>query len=131
MTDDERSWRHPSAQAAHRLSRALERHGITGEVHEGRGLALVSVWVDLVAWTDGSCFWWSGAVTAGNRRSYSYSPADDPVTTARRVAERYAQLRRQSEADRGREPAHQEAAPREVWPQGDRPHEDRPAEGRA
>ncbi|MEU9883920.1 hypothetical protein [Sphaerisporangium sp. NPDC051011] len=126
MAADERSWRHPSAQAAHRLSHALERHGITGEVHEGRGLALVSVWVDLVAWTDGSCFWWSRAVMAGNRRTYSYSPADDPVTTARRVAERYGQLRRQSEAARRQEIRPREAGPREAWPE-----EDRPAEGRA
>ncbi|GII62365.1 hypothetical protein Skr01_24500 [Sphaerisporangium krabiense] len=94
MTADERSRRHPAALAAHRLSHALERHGINGQVHEGRGLALVSVWTDLVAWTDGSCFWWSGAVSDSNRRTYSYSPADDPVTTARRVAERYAELRR-------------------------------------
>ncbi|WP_214416538.1 hypothetical protein [Sphaerisporangium fuscum] len=87
--------RHPAARAAHRLRRALEWHGITSEVHEGRGIALVSVCVDLVAWTDGSCyFWWSGTVSGSTgRRTYNYSPAGDPVTAARRVAGRYMELR--------------------------------------
>ncbi|MDH2424038.1 hypothetical protein [Sphaerisporangium sp. TRM90804] len=97
MVAHERFRRHPAARAAHRLSRELEEHGITGEVHEGRGLALVSVCVDLVAWTDGSSFfWWSGEVSAATRRrTYSYTPADDPVTAARRVLDRYEQLRRE------------------------------------
>ncbi|MFC4535584.1 hypothetical protein [Sphaerisporangium dianthi] len=86
---------HPATRAAHRLRRALEWHGITAEVHEGRGLALASVCVDLVAWTDGACyFWWSGEVSeTTGRRTYAYSPADDPVTAARRVAERHRDLR--------------------------------------
>ncbi|MBB6473093.1 hypothetical protein [Sphaerisporangium rubeum] len=37
------------------------------------------------------------------RRTYSYGPADDPVTTARRVAGRYAQLRERSTNDGGAE----------------------------
>lgn len=95
MFADERARRDPAARAAHRLSMALERHGITTEVHEGSGLALVSVWLDLVAWTDGSCyFWWAGGVSeTTRRRTYSYGPADDPVTTASRVAGRYMELR--------------------------------------
>ncbi|MFC4585442.1 hypothetical protein [Sphaerisporangium corydalis] len=94
MVADERVYRHPAARAAHRLSRTLEHHGIPTQVHEGRGLALVSVWLDLVAWTDGACFWWSGGVSeTTRRRTYSFSPVDDPVTAARRIADRYAELR--------------------------------------
>ncbi|MFC7386927.1 hypothetical protein [Sphaerisporangium rhizosphaerae] len=102
----ERLRRHPAARAAHRLCWTLERHGITAEVHEGRGLALVSVCVDLVAWTDGSCyFWWSGEVSeATGRRTYNYSPAGDPVTAARRVADRYTTLRRGRPAPSSPEP---------------------------
>ncbi|MGW4640388.1 hypothetical protein ACWEN6_17770 [Sphaerisporangium sp. NPDC004334] len=82
----ERLRRHPAARAAHRLCRTLERHGITAEVHEGRGLALVSVCVDLVAWTD-------------------RGPAGDPVTAARRVADRYTTLRHGRPAPSSPEPA--------------------------
>ncbi|MFJ2029080.1 hypothetical protein [Streptosporangium sp. NPDC087985] len=46
-------------RAANRLLTALEDLGIAADVHEGYGIALVSVWVDLVVWTDGASFsWW-------------------------------------------------------------------------
>ncbi|MEU8270015.1 hypothetical protein AB0B89_23010 [Sphaerisporangium sp. NPDC049002] len=91
----ELSSRHPAVTVALRLSRELERHGICSDVHEGTGLALVSVWVDLVVWTDGACYiWWSGAVSSKGRRLLSYCSTDDPVSAARRVAARYVDLRK-------------------------------------
>ncbi|GAA1255285.1 hypothetical protein GCM10009677_01410 [Sphaerisporangium rubeum] len=105
MRGDEAERRRAAARAAYRLRGVLEGHGISGRVREGRGVALVEVCADLVAWTDGRCyFWWSGVVSeTTRRRTYSYGPADDPVTTARRVAGRYAQLRERSTNDGGAE----------------------------
>ncbi|MER6001988.1 hypothetical protein ABT120_25685 [Nonomuraea angiospora] len=40
-------------ETADELCAALARMGISADVHEGRGLALVSVWTGLVVWTDG------------------------------------------------------------------------------
>jgi hypothetical protein len=81
--------------AAHRLREELHRHGIAADVHDGFGRALVSVWVDLVVWCHPTAYyWWSGRISPQTRqRTYCYSPTNDPVTTARRVAARYAQLR--------------------------------------
>jgi hypothetical protein len=77
------------------LREELQRFGIAADVHEGYGRALVSVWVDLVVWCQPRAYyWWSGRVSPlTGRRTYCYGPADDPVTVARRVAARYAQLR--------------------------------------
>ncbi|GII78588.1 hypothetical protein Sru01_35700 [Sphaerisporangium rufum] len=95
MRVHDRSGRQPATTAARRLNRVLEQFGITAEVHEGQGIALVAICADLVAWTDGRCyFWWSGTVSSSTgRRVYNYCPADDTVTTARRLADRYAELR--------------------------------------
>ncbi|MFF4779109.1 hypothetical protein ACFY05_40465 [Microtetraspora fusca] len=82
--------------AAARLREELERYGIGADIHEGDGVALVSVWVDLVVWTDGaySYLWWTGEkLPRSSLRKYTYSPVDDPVSAARRVAVRYAELR--------------------------------------
>ncbi|GLX03312.1 hypothetical protein [Microbispora sp. NBRC 16548] len=81
--------------AAERLSDELAALGIRTDVHEGYGLALVSVWVELVVWTDGRCYrWWSGRKSARTQRwIYAFGPVDDPVTTARRIAVRYKDLR--------------------------------------
>jgi hypothetical protein len=85
----------PAVRAALRLAAALERHGLWSDVHEGMGLALVSVWVELVVWTDGACYvWWSGAISSRGRRLMAYCPADDPMSAARRVATRYVALRK-------------------------------------
>ncbi|GLW99462.1 hypothetical protein Misp02_35490 [Microtetraspora sp. NBRC 16547] len=82
-------------RAANRLLTVLEDLGIAADVHEGYGIALVSVWVDLVVWTDGASFsWWSGRISQRTGlREHAYCPADDPVTAARRIADRYAELR--------------------------------------
>nr|WP_189178543.1 hypothetical protein [Microbispora rosea] len=73
----------------------LEQYGVAADVHEGYGLALVSVWVELVVWTDGRWFRWrSGRTSASRRPVYAFAPASDVAATARRVAHRYRQLRR-------------------------------------
>ncbi|MEV7011154.1 hypothetical protein [Streptosporangium sp. NPDC051022] len=88
-----------AVEAAQRLQRELAGLGIDSDVHHGHCLALVSVWSELVVWTDGRVFRWkSGRDALGRARDGlgwdAYSPADDPVSTARRVAARYAELRR-------------------------------------
>jgi hypothetical protein len=85
-----------AAECAERLRRELEKYGVTAEVHAGFGLALVSVWADLVVWTDGRWFRWrSGRISINGRPVYAFAPASDVVTAARRVAQRYGQLRQQ------------------------------------
>ncbi|MEV6986851.1 hypothetical protein AB0M95_37110 [Sphaerisporangium sp. NPDC051017] len=88
---------HPAIRAAYRLRRELEPYGIAADVNEGTGLALVSVWVHLVVWCGPCYLWWAGGVSpVTGRYTYRYSPADDPVTAARRVADRYFELNRAS-----------------------------------
>ncbi|GAA1506460.1 hypothetical protein GCM10009677_43700 [Sphaerisporangium rubeum] len=100
MTSGQGPAKHPAIVAAYRLRHALESHGIAADVNEGDGIALVSVWHDLLVWC-GPCFlWWAGEVSPTNGRNvYRYSPANDPVTAARRIAARYDQLRRITPAD--------------------------------
>lgn len=48
-----------AALSADLLRRSLQiEHGIHADAHEGYGLALVSVWVGLVVWCDGTWYWW-------------------------------------------------------------------------
>lgn len=85
----------PSLRSAYRLRRALGQYGIAADVHGGRRIALVSVWVDLVVWCNGFAYhWWNGEYweKTGSRK-YTFHTADNPVTAARRVAQRYAELR--------------------------------------
>ncbi|MEV4061770.1 hypothetical protein [Nonomuraea dietziae] len=86
-----------SAQAAEWLKLALVDLGIPADVHVGTGVALVSVWVDLVVWSDGASYqWWSGEKSEKTGRwKYLYGPATDPVTVARRVADRFDKLSRE------------------------------------
>ncbi|SFK00481.1 hypothetical protein SAMN05216275_11589 [Streptosporangium canum] len=81
-------------QTAEFLRKALEEQGIASDVHDGYGLALVSVWVGLVVWCDGERVWWRTGWDARRGRSvYAWHPANDPVRAARRVVFRYAELR--------------------------------------
>ncbi|WP_440101293.1 hypothetical protein [Streptosporangium sp. H16] len=84
-----------SSHAAEQLRAALADLGITAGVHQGHGAALLSVWVDLLVWSDGVHFmWWNGEHSARTgRRKYAAHPADNPATAARRIAARYADLR--------------------------------------
>jgi hypothetical protein len=82
---------------AEELRTELERHGIVTDVHDGYGLALVSVWVGLVVWCDGDRYWWrTGWDDRRQRFTYAWHPAVDPVRAARRIAFRYAALRADS-----------------------------------
>ncbi|WP_157549174.1 hypothetical protein [Nonomuraea candida] len=81
-------------RSAELLRDALRRDGINSDVHDGYGLALVSVWVGLVVWCDGERFWWrTGWNTDRRRVIYAWHPARDPFRAARRIAMRYAELR--------------------------------------
>jgi hypothetical protein len=76
------------------LRQALAQEGIAADVHDGYGLALVSVWVGLVVWCDGYRFWWRTAWDPERKRAvYAWHAAIEPVRAARRVAFRYADLR--------------------------------------
>ncbi|RJL22707.1 hypothetical protein [Bailinhaonella thermotolerans] len=82
--------------AARRLCRELESLGIAADTHAIPGMATVSVWVELVVWTDGIHYyrWWTGRLTAQNRYVWAYNHVGAPATAARRVALRYTELRR-------------------------------------
>ncbi|RJL30900.1 hypothetical protein D5H75_21635 [Bailinhaonella thermotolerans] len=82
-------------RAALGLAEQLALRGLSGEVHEGFGVAVV--WVgaraDVVVWTNGTLFrWWTGRVSESGRRIYTYGVADSPATAARRVDQRYRQV---------------------------------------
>ncbi|MFI9553465.1 hypothetical protein [Nonomuraea endophytica] len=78
---------HVCLKSSERLSLALSRLGITTDVHDGYGLALVSVWVGLVVWCDGESFWWlSGWDDRRERAVYAWHSALEPERTANRVA---------------------------------------------
>ncbi|MFD8564293.1 hypothetical protein ACWDOR_30720 [Streptosporangium canum] len=85
----------PAVHAACLLRDELVRHGVEGDVHDGYGLALVSVWADLVVWTDGMVYrWWTGRLSPRTRRRlYAVYGLDNPAAVARVVALRYAELR--------------------------------------
>lgn len=81
--------------AAARLQEALKDHGITADVHDGYGLALVSVRVGLVVWCDSHRYWWrTGGDTRRKSVMYAWHPVIEPVRAARRVAFRCAELSR-------------------------------------
>jgi hypothetical protein len=85
----------PAVHAAGLLRDELARQGVESDVHDGYGLALVSVWADLVVWTDGMVYrWWAGRVSPRTGwRIYAVYGVDNPATAARGVALRYAELR--------------------------------------
>ncbi|MEU8361478.1 hypothetical protein AB0C27_36230 [Nonomuraea sp. NPDC048882] len=79
---------------ADQLQRELALHGIAADVHDGYGLAVVSVWRDLLVWTDGDLFWWrAGWNNRRDRPVYAWHTATDPKRAARRIAARYMDLR--------------------------------------
>ncbi|NUW33516.1 hypothetical protein HTZ77_19070 [Nonomuraea sp. SMC257] len=74
-------------------------HDIPADTHDGHDLALVSVWVGLVVWCDGVWFWWrAGWDDRRKRVVYARHPTTEPSRAARRVAFRYADLRRRQPA---------------------------------
>ncbi|MGW0590301.1 hypothetical protein [Streptosporangium sp. NPDC002607] len=93
----------PAALAAERLRIGLEHCGVSADVHEGHGVALVSVWTDLLVWTDGRAYrWWTGKTSAKTgRRLYWVHGVDSPITIAHSVAQRYEELRKASHQSKG------------------------------
>lgn len=89
-----------AGQVAERLRLELRQLGIVADLHEGKGLALLSVWVDLVVWCDRGVEgwryrWWTGRVSdQTGRRIYTGCRADAVKTAGQRIAGRYAELRR-------------------------------------
>ncbi|MET9344241.1 hypothetical protein [Nonomuraea sp. NPDC003804] len=87
----------PGAQSAYRLQLDLADFGINSDVHVGTGIALVSVWVDLVIWVECASEgwryrWWTGRISSRNRYVWAFCPADAHHTAARRIAIRYREL---------------------------------------
>lgn len=77
-----------------RLQRELAAHGITTDVNEGYGLAVVSVSRGLVVWTNGDLFWWcSGWNDRRDRPIYAWHPSAEPQRAAGRIAARIGDLR--------------------------------------
>lgn len=82
--------------AACEMKRHLATFGIHADINEdARDLAVLSVWVDLLVWTNGSRYWWwSGRFsTVRGYKVYSSGPVSDPISASRRVVARYAKLR--------------------------------------
>lgn len=83
-----------SLDIAEELRTHLDRQGIKADVHDGYGLALVSVWVGLVIWCKDDRYWWRTGWDARRYRPvYAWHPAMDVARAARRIAFRYAELR--------------------------------------
>ncbi|GAA1630828.1 hypothetical protein GCM10009733_029500 [Nonomuraea maheshkhaliensis] len=79
---------------AEQLQRELGLHGITADVNDGYGLAVVSAWRGMVVWTNGDLFWWcSGWNDRRDRPVYAWHSTADPKRAARRIAVRYGDLR--------------------------------------
>ncbi|MEU9887471.1 hypothetical protein [Sphaerisporangium sp. NPDC051011] len=80
-------------EAAETLQRKLAFFHISTDINVGKGVALISVWADLIVWTDGELgyWWWSGRYSSPGRKLYAWGPVLDPVSVARRVACRFAE----------------------------------------
>ncbi|WP_440100415.1 hypothetical protein [Streptosporangium sp. H16] len=93
-TADDFAYRPSYVASAERLKLSLEDLQIAADVHEGQGVALVSVWLNLIVWTNGRWYrWWTGRVSQKTgRRLYAVHSTENPVTTARHVALRYREL---------------------------------------
>ncbi|MFC4013778.1 hypothetical protein ACFOY2_41590 [Nonomuraea purpurea] len=79
---------------ADQLQHELESHGITADVVNGYGLAVVSVWHGLLVWTNGDLFWWrTGWNDRRDRPVFASHSTADPNRAARRIAARYWDLR--------------------------------------
>ncbi|MEV0619803.1 hypothetical protein AB0I81_41245 [Nonomuraea sp. NPDC050404] len=84
----------PETHAAAALADALAVQGVSAEVHDGYGVALVSVWAGLVVWCHGGRYWWRSAWDARRQRViYAWHSSTEPARAAHRIALRYAQLR--------------------------------------
>ncbi|MEU7832756.1 MULTISPECIES: hypothetical protein [unclassified Nonomuraea] len=84
-----------SLDAAEQLRRELRHLNILSDVHDGYGIALVSVWVGLIVWCHHDGFWWRTGWEPNRKRAvYACHPLLEPGRAAHRVAFRYAEVRR-------------------------------------
>lgn len=80
--------------AARALQAQLVELGITADVNDGYGLAVVSVGVDLVVWCSLENYRWrNGTMETWVGPRYASHPITDPLRAAVRVSRRYCQLR--------------------------------------
>ncbi|WP_436761898.1 hypothetical protein [Streptosporangium sp. V21-05] len=93
----------PGRPGCRGLRIGLEHCGVAADVHQGHDVSLVSVWTNLVVWTDGFAYrWWTGKISAKTgRRLYRVYGVDNPITVAHRVAQRYEELRKASHWSKG------------------------------
>ena len=89
----------PALHVANRLRDELALQGITADVHDGYGVALVLVWVDLVVWVECGIdgvwryIWWTGRINPKTGRwVYTRCPFTGVSSVARLVGERYREL---------------------------------------
>jgi len=82
-------------EAAGRLVRELERYGVPAVVHAGHRLAAVSVWVDLMVWTEGAYYWWSSGRPSAGRHGvvYLHCPVERVEAAAQRITGLFGQGR--------------------------------------
>ncbi|MEV6866616.1 hypothetical protein AB0M44_37175 [Streptosporangium subroseum] len=82
--------------AVEQLQLALASCGISTDVNHGYDVAVLSVWADLLVWTDGSVYrWWTGQLSPKTgQRLYAVYDVGNPAMVARCVVERYEELRR-------------------------------------
>ena len=79
------------SEAARRLHDALLRHGFTHTYQtDFADTAVLSVWYNLTVWCTGGVFLWR---TGYAFEDFDTHPADDPLGAARRIVERYDELR--------------------------------------
>ncbi|MEU8382522.1 hypothetical protein [Streptosporangium sp. NPDC048865] len=99
------------ARAAESLKAELEHCDINADVNDGYGLAVVSIWPGLTVWSDGLTFWWhTGGWDARHGRAvYAWHAAEELERVARRVALRYADLRKAHPLPAARAGAHRAA----------------------
>jgi hypothetical protein len=86
-------------KAAEQLQVNLGRYDIPSDLHDGQGLALLSICVGLIVWCDGTRFWWRTGWNEEHRRFvYAWQSSLEPDIAARRVSRLYVQVRREGPA---------------------------------
>lgn len=81
------------------LREELQRHGFTHTFQtDFPDMSVLSVWYNLTVWCTGGAFLWR---TGYSFEDFDTHAADDPVGAARRIVERYDELRTRRDLYRG------------------------------